>query len=125
MVEDADAPITNTVPLMSTEAFSVTVTDGEGNMEYATIEVTVIPGVNVGENAMEKVQVYPNPNNGTFTIEAEGETVYQLLNSLGQCVLSGVCEGKTQINVQSLNQGIYFLRLKNGNGNKIEKLVIE
>ena len=69
------------------------------------------------------VKVYPNPSKGSFTIEAEGTTGYQLFNSLGLVVLSGTCEGKTQINA-NLPQGIYFLRIS-GEISRMEKLVIE
>ncbi|MBQ6770742.1 MAG: T9SS type A sorting domain-containing protein [Bacteroidales bacterium] len=125
MVVEPEAQITNTIPLTSSEAFTVTVADGEGNTVYATIQVTVIPDVNVIENTMDKVLVYPNPNNGTFTIEAEGETDYQLFNSLGQCILSGVCKGKSQIEVQDLRQGVYFLQFIGKQGTETEKIVIE
>ena len=79
--------------------------------------------VDEGETVISKV--YPNPAKGSFIIATEGETHYQLFNNLGQRVLSGVCEGMTQIDVQSLNQGIYYLQLKDGNGIQVEKLVIE
>ena len=125
MVVDPEAQITNTVPLMSNQSYTVTVTDGEGNTASATIEVIVIPTPNVSENQLGSIKVYPNPSKGEITIEAEDETDYQLFNSLGQCVLYGVCKGNSKIEAQGLNQGVYFLHLKSENGNKVEKLVIE
>ena len=123
MVVDPEAQVTNTVALTSNQVYTVSVTDGEGNTASANIEITVIPDVNTAENQMSTIQVYPNPSMGCFIIE--GEVSYQLLNGLGQVVLSGVCNGKSQINAQHLNQGIYFLQLKNESGSRIEKLVIE
>ena len=123
MVDNPDAQITNTVTLSGNQLYTVTVTDGDGNSESASIEVIVTPGVNVAENQMDNIHVYPNPANGSFTIEGEGS--YQLFNNLGQIVLYGVCEGKTQINATSLPQGIYFLRLSSENGCRTEKLIIE
>lgn len=77
----------------------------------------------VETEATPAVKVYPNPSQGNFTIEADGATGYQLFNSLGLVVLSGTCEGKTQINA-NLPQGIYFLRIS-GEISRMEKLVIE
>ena len=75
------------------------------------------------ENTMSALKVYPNPNNGLFIIE--GNADYQLINSLGQVVLSGVCEGKCQIDAQGLKQGVYFLRLNGENDCRTEKIIIE
>ena len=69
--------------------------------------------------------VYPNPNNGTFTINANGAIDYQLFNNIGQLILSGQANGTTQINAQGLSQGVYFLQLKGENESRIEKLIIE
>ena len=69
--------------------------------------------------------IYPNPNKGIFTLSVNGEFEYQLFNSLGQQVLSGIANGKTQINAQELNQGVYFLHLKGEQSHHVEKLVIE
>jgi hypothetical protein len=123
MVEQPDAQFTNSTPLYDNQLFTATVTDSEGNTASVTIEVVVIPGPNVIENQLNKTKVYPNPNNGCFTIE--GEVNYQLINGLGQTVLSGICHDKAQIDAQGLQQGVYFLRLSDENGSRIEKLVIE
>ena len=71
-----------------------------------------------------QLQVYPNPNSGSFTIITEDKASYLLFNKIGQAVLSGVCEGAIQIDT-SLPKGIYFLRIDGAAGNRVEKLVIE
>ena len=71
-----------------------------------------------------QLQVYPNPNSGSFTIITEDKASYQLFNKIGQAVLSGVCEGETQIDT-NLPKGIYFLRIDGAAGSRVEKLVIE
>ena len=103
--------------------YKVTVTDTEGNTasDEITIEVSPLSVPEVGSI----FHIYPNPNNGIFTINLIGESKYQLFNDLGQVILSGVCNGNTLVNAQGLPQGIYFLQLKGDNGSKIEKLVIE
>jgi len=69
--------------------------------------------------------IYPNPNNGSFTIRVNGECSYQLFNSIGQQVLSGNFTDETQIKAEGLHQGMYFLQLTDGQGTRVEKLVIE
>ena len=88
-------------------------------------KVTCTSGVSVEEDLTTSVKVYPNPAQNSFTIEAEGEIQYSVYNTLGQGVLSGKFTDKTQINAESLRQGVYFMHLKGTNGNWVEKLVIE
>ncbi|HXP53219.1 MAG TPA: C10 family peptidase, partial [Bacteroidia bacterium] len=70
------------------------------------------------------VLVYPNPNNGSFTVELNNVKDKQQLtmfNMLGQSVYTtSIDEGKTQIN---LNQpaGIYFYRVLSTEGNLVSE----
>jgi len=87
--------------------------------------VTCTSGVSVDENLTESMKIYPNPAQNSFTIEAKGEIQYSVYNTLGQVVLAGNFTDKTQIDAQSLRQGVYFLQLKGTNGNWVEKLIVE
>ena len=69
--------------------------------------------------------VYPNPNQGSFTIKAQGEVRYQLCNGLGQRILAGRFCDETQIDAEPLSQGVYFLQLIGEQGIHVEKIVIE
>ncbi len=102
--------------------YKVVVTDSEGNSESGEIIVT-IRDWSVAEDGFVP-NVYPNPNNGKFTINVKGEFSYKLFNSIGQQVMSGEGEGKTLIDASSLNQGVYFLQLTI-DGTRVEKVVIE
>ena len=84
-----------------------------------------IGGESVDEDFYGQALVYPNPCKNSFTVETEKTFSYKLYNSLGQAMLSGSCQGKTEIDTQSLHQGIYFLILNSESGNQVEKLVIE
>ena len=122
----SDPTIANPIvrPMGTPEStYKVTVTDTEGNTASDDITIQVSP-VSVHENDYVSY-IYPSPNNGIFTINVTGEFNYQLFNSLGQVILSGVGNGNTLVNAQGLPQGVYFLRLNCENGSKVEKLVIE
>lgn len=112
-------------PLLST-TYTVTVTDTDGNTGTASVNVNVTGGVNVSENAMDKVQVYPNPTDGILHIDGiQGKVTYRLINSMGQTLMEGQAEGDLTINAKQLGQGFYFLHLNGENGNSIKKVIIE
>ena len=124
MVVDPDAQITSTVPLTSGQLYTATITDAEGNTISATIEVTVVPE-DVAENQLDKVQVYPNPSKGCFTIEVAEPIRFELYNSMGQLIIAGQKDmGPIQIQTQQ-GKGIYFLHIIGESGSKIEKIIIE
>jgi len=104
--------------------YKVTVTDALGYTVSGEVTVT-IRNWSVSENDLESLKVYPNPNNGNFTIKANGKVNYQIFNSVGQLVMSGNFTDETQIKAEGLNQGVYFLQLIGEQGTKIEKIVIE
>jgi len=122
----SDPTITNPIvtPWVAPEStYKVTVTDTEGNFASEEITIEVKP-MSVPEDSCQPF-IYPNPNNGNFTIHINGEVRYQLFNNIGQLVLSGNFTNETQIKAEGLNKGIYFLQLTTESGNRIEKIVIE
>ena len=110
-------------PELPTE-YLVTVTDSEGNTAEATVFVD-IANVKVGESSLNLVKVYPNPSNGHFRVEGlQGTTSYRVMNSLGQVVLEGQCQGDINLNTQ-LPKGVYLLRLENGSGTSTLKIAVK
>ena len=89
----------------------------------ATIEAE-FDGV-VEENAT-KVSLYPNPAENELNIFTNAQSFeYQMINSLGQVVMSGVANGNAKLNVSELGNGVYFLKVvANGNAD-IQKVIIK
>lgn len=77
------------------------------------------------------IEVYPNPNQGQFTLEMAGlKGEYQLavVNSLGQTVYSKAVDVdnffETNINVGSVNDGLYYLRIVGQDLNETRRVVV-
>jgi hypothetical protein len=78
------------------------------------------------------MQVYPNPNSGSFTLSifsprAESMQL-TLLNALGQMVyaekldVSGMMQ--RELHLEHLPKGVYLLNVSNGEGNRVVKVVV-
>ena len=72
--------------------------------------------------ALKSLNVYPNPFTTSINIEGKLENeYYELLNLTGQIIWKG-----KQINTQnfsSLSDGLYFLKIYNGNASQTTKLI--
>ena len=79
----------------------------------------------INENVTE-FAIYPNPvSNTLFVSSGNAEFTYEMYNGMGQKVAEGNATGNTQINVNDLMKGIYFLRLTTGTQVRMEKVVVE
>jgi hypothetical protein len=81
-----------------------------------------------------KVSVFPNPNNGTFTLSLEStqsQTVsIDIIDSYGRSVASKKGLGvsgqlKTEINLNAFGKGIYSVKLNSGDNTLVKKVVVE
>lgn len=65
------------------------------------------------ENLVGNVNIYPNPNMGQFTISLPEESCeIMIYNSLGQELHHSQAQGLTNLNLESLNNGVYFVTIK-------------
>ena len=69
----------------------------------------------------KEIQVYPNPSNGVFNIETEGETTLTIYNLMGQTVANGKTENGI-FTVSNLPSGVYFVKSDKG---LVQKVVVE
>ena len=70
--------------------------------------------------------IYPNPVNNTLFINSgNAEFSFEMFNGMGQKVASGNATGSTQISVNDMKKGIYFLRLTTGTQVRVDKVVVE
>ena len=59
----------------------------------------------------DNLVLYPNPNEGTFTVEQEGMTHYQLVNLQGKRIDAGALNEKHTFSYNNLTPGMYILRV--------------
>jgi Domain of unknown function (DUF2341)/Secretion system C-terminal sorting domain len=71
--------------------------------------------------------IFPNPNNGVFTISSSVEVdgTIELINELGQVVYKNRMNGLSKnMDVQNIAAGIYHLRMTNGTTTQMKRLSI-
>lgn len=65
------------------------------------------------ENKTNNLNIYPNPNHGQFNLNLpEEDCDIVIYNSLGQKVFNRQAKGLTNLNLESLNNGVYFVTVK-------------
>jgi Zn-dependent metalloprotease len=89
------------------------------------ITATVDNCLSIEENGGVEYKVYPNPANTFITLEVNAiEFDYEFTNSLGQLIYSKTGLSQTEmINLSTLNNGIYFIKIKVGDQEIIEKVI--
>lgn len=119
---------------VGTHNISVTVTDVNGCTTTDSVNVTFDICSFIGENDHTlKVIIHPNPAVNVLNIQLSGQAEkvsYYLLNYQGQKVyaqeqinVKGLYN--SQINLQHLAKGIYYIRLQSGTATTVKKVVIQ
>jgi hypothetical protein len=111
-----------------------TYTDGNGCTNSATdgIEVNACVGIITTGTAVD-IAVYPNPNNGAFTIvipAVYSEGVLQITDALGQVISSeniapnqGVVT--KQVSLEAYSNGVYFVRFVTSSSSVTQKVILQ
>jgi hypothetical protein len=73
------------------------------------------------------VKVFPNPNNGVFTIQSDDflSADYTLHNIAGVKIQDGIVYSNQKIKVINNKPGVYILKVQNGKEQKVFKLIIQ
>ena len=79
----------------------------------------------VNESGAGEVNLYPNPANGSFTIEAESIQHVMVYNAIGQLIVNQACEGNSaKVNLSGVDAGIYMVKVVTANGESIQKVSV-
>ncbi|PBQ30874.1 hypothetical protein CNR22_03480 [Sphingobacteriaceae bacterium] len=123
-----NTPTINVSPSGTTN-YTVTGTDTNGCIGTATIQIKVSSCTGVADLTASNLglKVYPNPNNGQFTIQSDSDLKLDLLNELGQVirVIELSAENNYRVSLDVLDKGLYVLRgLNNTNTFYTGKIVV-
>jgi endonuclease I/chitodextrinase len=100
---------------------------GSARIGLDDLSWTCYSTLNVDDFETNTLKIYPNPIKGnTLNAEVKSTTNYQIYDILGKKILSGtVTTSNKKINVSSLKNGIYILKLETANGSVTKKLIKE
>ncbi len=107
--------------------YTVTGTDVNGCANTTTImqDVSSCTGIETLTKDAS-VQIYPNPNNGLFTLELISTAKIYVTNTLGQVVLAETFEaGKHKLDIQNQTTGVYFVKVIENNKQQTIKIIKE
>ena len=98
----------------------LTVSSGQSTCLVDTV-ITVLPIDNTGLTMINQneIEVFPNPNNGIFSIKVKGNLNLSgsIYNHIGQKVKTfkklNQSNSKFEINMMNMNSGLYYIRLDN------------
>jgi PKD repeat protein len=108
------------VRLKVTNGFGMDILLKEGYIEVLPVGNTEIPGAG-------SIKVFPNPNDGSFTVTLSGDAPWQvsLINEIGQVVLKRVnMAGTSRVDLGANSRGIYLLRAMDDKGRVFSSKII-
>lgn len=101
-------------------------TNGCPQSDTATITVTNITSLS-SVAVQPEIKVYPNPNKGNFTIQCgqpiKYVSVYDVVGK--EIYYSAINNFSTNIQLNNIQKGVYFLKTDTPNSSKIQKIIVD
>lgn len=75
----------------------------------------------------KSAKIFPNPSSGNFQISGlnSGVQSIEIINQLGQIIWSGDVENEREISISSIENGLYFVQIKNQTETEIIKWLVK
>jgi hypothetical protein len=117
--DDSLAQSTQTASNLCPGNYMVIVVDDLGDTITATISIGGV-AASISDYGGISVSVYPNPNNGNFSLEYSnvnyGKDILLIYNSLGQILVRELLfSNRSEFNLHGMGAGVYNLKLISGN----------
>ncbi|MEN8228556.1 MAG: T9SS type A sorting domain-containing protein [Bacteroidota bacterium] len=85
--------------------------------DLAEYGAPVIDNTNIGRyDARGTLHLYPNPTSDFLTVDVAGKAEFKLYNSLGQIVLTKSIDGRSNIDLRSMDKGLYIVQIQDDGG---------
>jgi hypothetical protein len=85
------------------------------------VNVNACNGIDEVQSSSARIMIYPNPNNGEFTIKSDSPADLRIVNEFGQLVKTiKISSSDNEIKVPDLAPGVYFVMSRTIN----QKLII-
>ena len=107
-----------------TYKYQVYAVSSEGSMSAPVSTIVEVSFAGVEDNTVN-FGIYPNPAESVLNINANAAFEYQMINSIGQVMMSGVANGNATLNISELNNGVYFLKVTANGNTQIEKVIVK
>ena len=78
----------------------------------------------ISETPVNTINIYPNPSNGIVTVEVEEGGMLKVYNTAGQKVVEQSIDGKTTLNLSSLDKGTYLIVLTDMYGASNKQVIV-
>lgn len=92
-----------------------------------TIIVDLSPCISIDAQFLKEISVFPNPANNEIFIEGllKENLEIRIINSIGEIVFIGISEtaNSQKIDISNFLKGIYFLKISDGENNRLIKFV--
>lgn len=96
-----------------------------GNLLLDDVSLTTQVGIeNITNNTKSPTIIFPNPTNGDFKLNVKSKVEVSVYNQLGQVVISPMIYNPNKT-ISVKEKGIYYVRIKDSNGTKTQKLIVK
>ena len=97
-----------------------------GCVNTSTCVTIASTGIHSISSSTDVLNVYPNPNNGAFTISSKTESAFMLVNELGQTIQTFRLNASTnfETSIQGLSSGIYYIVGSNNTTSVRKKIIV-
>jgi hypothetical protein len=113
---------TNTVYVVSpstTTVYTVSGTSTNNCTSVSNFSLKVDPCTQVEESEhLISLNLYPNPNNGRFSLEVSRGASFTIINLLGEVIQSGMVKDKIELDLKAHPAGLYWVMISSGGTNR-------